>query len=181
MYHDTVLDQCEIVGCIDEFGKSIQVYDDSIGGLFTISHEFGVFGIIRTQSEDSAWDIVLDNFLSPIPAEETHDILEAYGLYIQSVRTWPETSAPYFVLIENHEITDPFPLGPYPTKEDAEKAAFLYLEEQQLNLNEGYEYMPNAGNSSGIINTGYYIGYPTSIIPADLSQHNLTLRVINYE
>lgn len=63
---------------VNRFGREIQYYDDGIGCLWLYRDAGGLMGIVRAQNESSAYEIVQDEFLTVVPAEELHD---AYGAF----------------------------------------------------------------------------------------------------
>lgn len=177
--HDTVLGECELVGVVSESGNARQCYDDSFGGLFVCCNEYGTFGVIRAQSWETAWEIMLDEFLTPV--DQGEDVCEAYGLTIRSENPWPELGAPYYVEVDNDSASgEQDRMGPYPTEEDAIKNALAFISTHELNLSEGYGFMPNSGGTTGIVNVGHYVQI-YEVLPADLDRYGIRLQVINHD
>ena len=69
-------DDQSLRGAWTRHGSPIQAYDDGYGSLWVYRDSMGITGIVRAQTWDDAYEIVLDEFLKPIDQGEVH---EAYG------------------------------------------------------------------------------------------------------
>ena len=58
-------------------GRPVKYYDDGIGPLWLYRDASGLLGIVRAQKWEDAYEIVEDEFLPVVPADEIH---EAYGM-----------------------------------------------------------------------------------------------------
>ena len=58
--------------------RAVRYYDDGYGPLWVFSNTGGVVGIVRAQTDGDAYNIVVDEFLPVVAADEVH---EAYGCY----------------------------------------------------------------------------------------------------
>jgi len=71
-------DNTKIVSVHSKFDTPIKWYDDGYGPLWVYRNSMGVAGVIRAMNWHDAYDIVLDEILTPI---EQNEIPEAYGFY----------------------------------------------------------------------------------------------------
>lgn len=146
----TLSDNQTMMGTTSEFGTPIPTYDDGFGPLWLYKSANGSCGIVRTQSWETAFELVEDEILSPIP-NDIESISEAYGIWIQPTfhnNNYSIPCAPYkvhwnsYLYEENTES--------YQTRNDAQTRIELFLRSGEAELAEGYTYQSNS-TGSGIV------------------------------
>jgi hypothetical protein len=117
------------------YGKIVKVnfIDEGIAGktsLYLVGNEFGPTDLICAFSESNAWEAWLDDQ----PAIDNHDLFMAYGF----------------------ENPDAYNLAC--NMDDCDRKVYLKSLglSEDFTLIEGYEYMPNFGNTNGVVDVGEY-------------------------
>lgn len=146
----------------------MRFYDDGSfhDQFFAYGHEFGTVLVIRTDDESTAYDIAIDESATISP-DEVH---EAYGFYLMQAKSCfaPDNGEKWYICsdVKNHGSTvsedilkcrgDRKCIGDaFDTREDAIAYALQYIQENELDLIEGYQYQSNF-TGTGIVNTGHY-------------------------
>lgn len=144
----------------NRFSRPIKIYDDGFGPLWVYRESLGVVGIVRSQTESDAWDCVLDEILAPVPVEDIKASPEDYYVcereyhcpapkdYCKGICHCSEPKYSYTrTCWKCRQFRTP----------DEQKACNCTdskeLSTVYLALAEGYHYMPNSSNSSGIVGT----------------------------
>ena len=65
-----------LVSVTQHWGGAVRCWDDGMGQLWLYQDAGGTLGVVRAQTWEDAYDCVLDEILTPIPADE---VAEAYG------------------------------------------------------------------------------------------------------
>jgi len=74
-------DGASLVGATaGEFDRKLQVYDDMFGPLWVYGEVYGPIAVVRAQTFQDAYEIVVDDILKPI---DRADVPEAYGFDTQ--------------------------------------------------------------------------------------------------
>lgn len=136
-------------------GDPTKVYDDGSGPVWAYEESFGILGIVRADTFQSAWEIVTDEILEPISEE---DVLEAYGFDIRELPKVGQFSLSTYTLHDESEYPAVL-VGHYTSHGAANEVAHYLLKTSDRNLQEGYEYQSNASG--------------TGIVQMDLNHHNL--------
>ena len=156
-------------------GEPIQYHEeDANGQCYVFRSTYGVECIVCANGESDAWEVMVDEACTVSP-EEVH---EAYGLYLMQAKSCfaPDNGEPWFVLLDN----DPKGIGSivsestlkctgdrlttghvFNSKAEALTHALEFIQENEVELIEGYEYQSNS--------TG------TGIVSID---HNMTMRFL---
>ena len=143
-----------LVGARTWCGSRIPVYDDGFGDVWLYREASGLMGIVRSLSWHDAYACCQDEIMTRVDGDE---VIEAYGFYVIGHRG-------SFWLISDVELKqtstrwesfqDEFPgrvvVGAYATQESAIAHCQSIIEEEQLDLIEGYEYQPNS-TGTGIV------------------------------
>ena len=137
--------------------------DDSNGECYVFRNTFGVECIVCANGESAAWETMVDES-KPIDQDELH---EAYGLYLMQAKSCfaPDNGEDWYVLLNTNfhdkgsivsESTlkcngDRLTTGHvFATKQDAIEHALEFIQENELDLIEGYEYQSNS-TGTGIV------------------------------
>lgn len=127
--------------------RPIRFYDDGDGPLWIARDTGGILGIVRCRGESNAYEIVSDEFRTPIAPEDVHD---AYGAFDQLLE-WMEA--------KGHENNQQ--LREFCTRYDRQFFEFLTIgnresvikawpDGEMIDLIEGYEHQSNA-TGTGIV------------------------------
>ena len=71
-----ITDDQELVSATTRHGSPVKTYDDRFGSLYAYRDAGGLVGLVRASSWEDAWEIVMDEILTPITDD---DLPEAYG------------------------------------------------------------------------------------------------------
>lgn len=137
--------------------------EDADGQCYIFRDAYGIECIVCANGESDAWEVMVDEACTVSP-DEVH---EAYGLYLMQAKSCfaPDNGEPWFVLLDN----DPKGIGSivsettlkcsgdrittgmvFTTKQDALTHAMEFIQENELELIEGYEYQSNS-TGTGIV------------------------------
>lgn len=163
--------------------------DDSDGKLYAFGHEFGIERIVCANGDCAAHEVYVDESRT-IEEDEVH---EAYGLYLMQAKSYfaPDKGESWYVLMNTnfHDKGvmvsesvlvcngDRLTTGQaFPAKEEALTHAVEYIEENELELIEGYEYQSNF-TGTGIVNVGHY-QWMREITPAELDRLEIICELV---
>lgn len=147
---------------------SVKFYDDCGSIFYAYGNEFGLSQIILCDSEQSAYEIAIDES----PTIEPADVIKAYGFYLMQACRYNDhegkKTAPFYVLSdhdEHGESTSESVLfctgdrltigGSFDDEQSAIDYAMSYIAEHEIDLIEGYQYQSNASDT-GIVSVSYY-------------------------
>jgi len=84
-------DCTQIIDVRNRWGNPIPWYDDGYGPLWAYRNSLSVVGVVRAQTWHDAYEIVLDEILTPI---DDNEVPEAYGFYGPDARRQMEEAEP---------------------------------------------------------------------------------------
>ncbi len=144
----------------NRFSRPIKIYDDGFGPLWVYRESLGVVGIVRSQTESDAWDCILDEILTPVPLEDIKASPEDYYVCERDYHCpAPKDYQAGHCLcskIEHSATRECWKCRQFHTpqqKAECDCIKRTELDPVYLSLAEGYHYMPNSSNSSGIVGT----------------------------
>lgn len=143
-------------------------YNDNGSTFYAYGHEFGVSQIILCDSEQSAYEIAIDES----PTIEPADVIEAYGFYLMQACRYNDheakKTAPFYVLSDHDEHGEKVSEsvlfcngdrraigGAFDDEQTAIEFALNYISENQIDLIEGYRYQSNASDT-GIVSVSHH-------------------------
>jgi hypothetical protein len=143
------------------YGYRIRTYDDTFGPLWLYRTADYLTALVRAQSLETAYEIVEDDILVPIDAD---DVVEAYGFYVTSNRhDYPKPDkAVWYAKRDTNFHPDPMSVE-FPTERQAIDYCLERTQEEECDLVEGYSYQSNA-TGTGIVShclDGEYLETPT--------------------
>ena len=141
-----IQDDQSLESVASEYGTPIRTYDDGYGPLYVYRTSLGVTGIVRAQTWHDAYDCVLDDILTPIDASEIPD---AYGAF-EYLRDHPTLGQFWRKSADGHSSS-----WKLKRVTPSQLAAEIFAcrsksAEFQPELQEGYQYQPNA-TDTGIV------------------------------
>jgi len=143
------------------YGYRIRTYDDAFGPLWLYRTADHLTAMVRAQTFEGAYEIVEDEILEPIDAD---DVIEAYGFYVTSNRhdhPKPDKEV-WYAKRDTNFHQEPMEAA-FPTERQAVAYCLERIQEEELDLVEGYAYQPNA-TGTGIVShclSGEYLETPT--------------------
>ena len=173
-------DELTLVGARTKYGTQLHVYDDGFGPVWLYREADGLTGVVRARTWESAYEICQDEIMTLVPEDEVH---EAYGLYTithnNKIYLCPDMELPSTVTrweSFNNEIPGRVVIGWFNTMHQVRRACERIIEDNELDLIDGYEYQPNA-TGTGIVSTCLN-GQELEPLTADLrSELGITLQV----
>lgn len=164
-----ITDDQQLVKAVNEYGQEIKTYDDGFGPLWVFQQSWGISGLVRAQSWESAYEIVEDYILAPISAE---DVIEAYGYYVVPEFPLQKDKGKWFA----HEDQNIVPLAQFDNEADARTFCSQQINTLEVELVEGYSYQSNA-TDTGIVQHDLNGEQLERVTAEWLDSHQITLTI----
>ncbi len=186
---EMITDEQELVKVTNQWGREQKIYDDGFGSLWAYRESLGIVGIVRAQTYEAAWDCVLDEILTPVPIADITESPDDYyvcerdyhcgapkkydeGRCLCSLAQYSEFRICWKCNVDSRRV---FP-NHNPRVCKCQDPVDLE-HEVSLTLAEGYEYMPNFGDTSGIVATDLNGNALDRLTPKLVAELELTVTV----
>lgn len=165
----------------DSEKTQIKVYDDGFGPLWVHYNEYGVVGVIRAQSFETAYEIAQDEFMQKVPEDEVH---EAYGWSIRDYSDPNRILGSLWQAAGHHGIEVYSPEDKLVCRVGSMEEAHTFCQTAiaalQPELAEGYQYQPNA-TGTGIIYEGPYGGLTELLNEEQAEDYRLWFEIVPWD